>query len=32
MTIFADGEEYFAQPFANQTLTQEVVTAVTFEE
>lgn len=32
MTIFADGEEYFAQPFANQTLTQEMVTAVTFEE
>ena len=32
MTVFEDGEEYVEQQFANLTLTQEVVTAVTFEE
>ena len=32
MTVFEDGEEYVEQKFADLTLTQEVVTAVTFEE
>lgn len=32
MTVFADGEEYVEQPFTGLVLTQEVVTAVTFEE
>ncbi len=32
MTAFEDGEEYADQQFANLTLTQEVITAVTFEE
>lgn len=32
MTVFADGEEYDEQQFADLTLTQEVITAVTFEE
>ncbi|MAT99287.1 MAG: hypothetical protein CL608_19285 [Anaerolineaceae bacterium] len=32
MTVFADGEEYVEQVFTGLTLTQEVMTAVTFEE
>lgn len=32
MPVFEDGEEYVEQQFAKLTLTQEVVTAVTFEE
>lgn len=32
MAVFEDGEEYVEQQFANLTLIQEVVTAVTFEE
>jgi len=32
MTVFEDGEEYVERPFTGLTLTQEVVTAVIFEE
>jgi len=32
MIVFEDGEEYVEQQFAGLTLTQDVVTAVTFEE
>lgn len=32
MIVFEDGEEYVEQQFTNLTLTQEAVTAVTFEE
>ena len=32
MTVFEDGEEYVEQQFADLTLMQDVVTAVTFAE